>query len=318
MTSGSLDDAPDGTAARDAVARFASTRHAGGDWTAPHRDELDGLAEVAALWRSLDGIADDPAVAAMRADARGRIAPAPHPLVRYGFAAVAAAVVIATVGTLSVGSRYLRHEVPPAAVADRGRIIDNPRGPPHTIALADGSSVTLDTESRVRVYEASGTRHAALERGRAFFSVRHDPRRPFQVDLGVNRITDIGTTFEVSMIGDAPSVTLIDGAVRVEAPGAAPQNMTPGSRLLLRPGSWALVPVDGARRTEWRHAVISVDDRPLDEVVATMNRYLAAPLIVTDPGVAKVRISGTFQLDDPDGFARALSAMGYDHAVQAR
>lgn len=316
MSSGGIDDGPEDATARDGVARFASTRHADGDWTTPTPEQAAGMAGVAAFWRSLDGVADDPAMAAMRADARARIAPAPRSRTGYALAAVAA-VVLATVGTLSVGMRYLSPETPPLAVADRGRIIDNPHGPPRTIALADGSSVTLDTESRLRVYDASGTRHAALERGRAFFTVRHDAHRPFQVDLGSTRITDIGTAFEASMTGEAPSVTLVEGAVRVEAPGVGPRNLTPGSRLLLRPGNWILGRDDVALRTEWRHAVISVDDRPVGEVVATMNRYLAHPLIVIDATVAKVRISGTFQLDDPEGFVQALSAMGYHHTVRA-
>ncbi|WP_343528015.1 FecR domain-containing protein [Sphingomonas sp.] len=320
MSAGDFDDAPDGAEGRDAIGRFASTRHADGDWAPPRPEDAAELAEVAAFWQSLDGIAQDPAVLAMRADARARIAPAPHSRGRYAMVAVASAVVLATVGTLSVGWRYMHPGAPAPALAqaDRGRTIDNAHGQPRTIALADGSRVTLDTETRLRIYDAMGTRHAALERGRAFFAVRHDPRRPFQVDIGSARITDIGTAFEVSMIGDAPSVTLVEGAVRAEAPGIKALDMTPGSRLLLRASGWTLLQDDVRRRTEWRDAMISVDNRPLGEVVASLNRYLPHPLVVTDPDVAKVRISGTFQTDDPEAFAQAVTAMGYGGAVRLK
>lgn len=320
MTSRGTEDGTDPIEARDAVARFAATRHSDGDWSDLTPEEAPRVRDVAAFWRHLDAVADDPVMAAMRSEARSRLPPLPRARAGRGVLAggAAAVIAVAAAGALLIGrDEGPKPTRPSPRLAEAGRVIDNPHGAPRTVTLADGSRVTLDTESRIAVADGNGDRRVRVERGRAFFTVRHDARRPFRVDLGGSRITDIGTRFEASLTGGIPSVTLIEGAVRVDAPGRTAVRMAPGSRLTLRDGKWTLAHDDIARSTEWRDAVLSVDNRPLGEVVAAMNRYLDHPLVVAAPAAARMRISGTFQLDDPNGFIAALSAMGYENTVRS-
>ena len=83
------------------------------------------------------------------------------------------------------------------------------------VQLADGSSVRLDTDSRVRVRFSDGQRLVDLERGQAMFSVAHDAQRPFVVAAGDARVTAIGTVFDVQRQSAGVSVTLVSGAVDV-------------------------------------------------------------------------------------------------------
>jgi transmembrane sensor len=46
----------------------------------------------------------------------------------------------------------------------------------------------------------------------------------------------------------------------------------------------------------------------LSDVVEEINRYNLRKLQVSDPDIAGLRVGGTFQATDPDGFARALTA----------
>jgi transmembrane sensor len=51
-----------------------------------------------------------------------------------------------------------------------------------TVQLADGSQVTLDSASAIRVNLRNGLRNVQLEQGGAYFDVQRDTRHPFLVD----------------------------------------------------------------------------------------------------------------------------------------
>ena len=50
-----------------------------------------------------------------------------------------------------------------------------------TIALPDGSQIELNTDTSVRLAEDGLHRHVTLDRGEAFFQVKHDATHPFVV-----------------------------------------------------------------------------------------------------------------------------------------
>lgn len=49
------------------------------------------------------------------------------------------------------------------------------------------------------------------------------------------------------------------------------------------------------------------NDTPLGEAVAEMNRYAAHPILLADPSLANLRISGVFKTGDPEHFAESVS-----------
>lgn len=158
----------------------------------------------------------------------------------------------------------------------------------------------------------------SLDRGRAFFQVKHDAAHPFRVQAGGATVTDIGTGFEVALLPGGAGVSLVEGRVRVTSPQLADAfEMRPGTRLTLSDGQWRVADETAARQAEWRSGIISVDDRPVGDVVTELNRYLARPLVVRDGAAAKVRVSGVFRLDDPQGFLAALAAMGKGSLVES-
>src|SRR5580658_591471 len=98
------------------------------------------------------------------------------------------------------------------------------------VRLPDGSSVRLDTDSRIDVAFAAGSRAVRLEHGQAFFDVAHDAARPFLVEAGPVTVRAVGTRFDVRTDDNQATVTLVEGVVEVRRHGAAPQMWT------LRPG----------------------------------------------------------------------------------
>src|SRR3546814_1264895 len=73
-------------------------------------------------------------------------------------------------------------------------------GERRVVTLADGSTVSLDAASEVRVAYSERARELALVRGQARFDVAHDPRRPFAVQARDQRVVATGTAFNVDLL----------------------------------------------------------------------------------------------------------------------
>src|SRR3546814_154335 len=92
------------------------------------------------------------------------------------------------------------------------------------VTLADGSVVTLDSDTRMLARIGGERRDITLLAGRALFDVAKDPQRPFVVKAGDRTITALGTLFDVDVSPTELRVTLAEGvvAVRTVRSGAGP------------------------------------------------------------------------------------------------
>ncbi len=89
-------------------------------------------------------------------------------------------------------------------------------GEQRQVRLADGSVVELGPRSAMAVTYEGGKRDIRLLAGHAFFAVMHDPARPFSVEAGGVRTTDLGTEFDIELQSEATSVALEQGSVQVD------------------------------------------------------------------------------------------------------
>jgi transmembrane sensor len=184
------------------------------------------------------------------------------------------------------------------------------KGERKTFALADASTVTLNTDSAVAVaYRPAGERRLELIRGQAFFIAAHDKARPFVVSFRGRTVTALGTAFEVRGVGDAMRVILVEGRVSVRRAGGAPVVMHPGQQLLADARRFTLSPIEIAEAAEWRRGLVTFRDTTLKDAVAEFNRYADRPLVITDPRVAQLTVSGVFRTDDSARFARTVAAV---------
>jgi transmembrane sensor len=188
-----------------------------------------------------------------------------------------------------------------------------------TIALPDGSTAALDTNSVLEVAYTPAERHVNLVRGQALFEVAKHKPAPFLVVAGNRRITAVGTKFNVRVDDAGPnaraSVTLIEGVVRVATIGEAGVG-APAQTITLAAGQWLnasaaapmrLAAADIDRVASWRDGVLSFEDRPLGQAVAEMNRYTNRPITVADTRLAGLRVSGVFKTGDPEHFAETMA-----------
>lgn len=182
--------------------------------------------------------------------------------------------------------------------------------------LEDGSRIALNTDTRVDVQFDGGRRHIELDKGEAMFEVAHDAERPFVVVAGDTRVEAIGTVFIVRRTADDVIVTLIKGKVAVTRSPPA-DGRGAGETLMLNPGEKLTEPEDGQIRIEpesveiataWRRGQTVFDETPLGSAVTELNRYGGPVIVVDDPRVAALPISGVFATNAAD-FAEAAATL---------
>ena len=213
--------------------------------------------------------------------------------------ALAAAVVLAVVIAASL----------PRAPQDR--TYSTPLGGRETIAFADGSRIELNTNTVLRARMTSQQRTIWLERGEAFFKVRHDAAHPFVVIAGDHRVTDLGTEFSVRQDRGQLKVAVLEGRVRLGSSDASSNARV----AVLTSGEVAAASANAmvlTRRSvqsllnemSWRQGVLVFDETALGEAVGEFNRYNRQQLVIRDPSVARLVIAGTLPTNDIEGFAR--------------
>lgn len=158
-------------------------------------------------------------------------------------------------------------------------------------------------------------RGVQLERGEAFFDVAKDPRRPFIVHAGALRVTAIGTKFSVRREADQLRVVVTEGRVQVaksDHGGQMPVAQLAAGNIAHTQGEGILVQQQPLSRLEellsWRTGFIIFHDTPLAEAVAEFNRYNSRTIVIDDPAVAAMRISGNFRTTNGAAFVRLLEA----------
>lgn len=254
------------------------------------------------LWRDAGAMPRDAELGGALATAGGRT---PRPPVRTGLFA-AAGIVGVSLAMVGLGLFW------PGRGGER---YQTAVGEQSTVHLSDGSTLQLDTDSRVRVRWAPTRRLVALERGQALFDVAHDPRRPFIVTAGSTEVRALGTRFDVRRDDDHVSVLLLEGRVSVTRPGDARQTrwtLGPGQALTTNPGRVQPARTDVAASLAWTRGQLVFHEARLADVVAEANRYSLVRLAVADdPRLNRVRVDGVFKPGDSAAIAAALADL-YD------
>lgn len=273
-----------------------------------HGRAWDGAQRALGVFDDAD---DDELLQAMRAAARGARPAAPQwPRMA---AAAAAVLVVAGAGLLVYAPTAFR---PGAASSQAGapaaKVLDyaTARGERKQLVLADGSRVTLDTDSLVRVAFTPGRRSLRLMKGRAAFDVRHDAGRPFAVAAGGREVIAVGTRFDVRLDPGQVRVVLVQGRVSVSSAGlASPPVLLSAGQQLVAPetGPPVVGPADLDEAAGWERGYLTFRNQTLAAAAAEMNRYGGDRLVVRDRRVAQLRVSGMFRAGEAARFGRTLA-----------
>lgn len=205
-----------------------------------------------------------------------------------------------------------------AAYWRKAQSFDTQKGEVRTIALDDGSSMTLNTSSRASVRYGRDVREIVLTFGEVLFTVARDSR-PFVVQTAGTSIVAEAGKFVVRRLDQAPlQVLALDAAVQLQSRDAGPWRMRPSRVVALEEGEVRESAVDAAaieRALAWRDMRIAFQNETLHTAVAEFARFSDVRIEIADPTVAALRITGLFQADDPAAFARAAAISLNLHAT---
>jgi transmembrane sensor len=199
-------------------------------------------------------------------------------------------------------------------------------GEQRSVALEDGSIVTLNTSSEIEVDFTGRQRRVRLVEGEALFEVAHDIRRPFDVSDGNATVRAVGTEFNVDRRRTQTTVTVVEGRVAVIPPTNASDHITGSALAYVPAGSTLLAATEqlvianghiGAPARvanvepvlAWTHRQLVFNRRPIGEVAAEFNRYNRRRIEIADPTLAEEPVSGVFQANDPQSFLTFLTHM---------
>jgi transmembrane sensor len=193
------------------------------------------------------------------------------------------------------------------------------------LTLQDGSSLDLNTNSRVEVRFSAGRREAVLVRGEAIFNVIRHPDWPFAVTAGAATIRAVDTKLSVRLReNDATDVLVMAGGVGIDLSRArrlirvaytrqdGPYNVTAFAGELISMNSTTgisrveLTPTALQHRTAWTDGWLWFTQESLPEAVAEFNRYHRQRLVLVDPALASLEIGGRFRSTDLDSFIATL------------
>lgn len=246
---------------------------------------------------------------------------------RWRFAAIAAGIAI--VVALPIIAPFLRAPTYATAVGEQ-----------RSIVLADGSTVELNSRSKLEVRYSRQARAVELLAGQALFHVAKDRARPFVVTSGSTRIQAVGTQFDVYKKGDGTIVTVVEGRVAVQQTedrsgasnpsgsivprpnDAAGASVTLGRghtepAILLGAGEQLAVTPAAAERipnpniagaTAWKQRQLVFESASLTEVAEEFNRYNERQLVIDESVPDDFHISGVFSSTDPASLIRFLRA----------
>jgi transmembrane sensor len=260
------------------------------DWLCAAPEHARAFEAVTTLWDTADGLRG---LTVQRSEARG-VAFFCRRTVLAGAGAFAAAV-----------AAFAAWDVAYAGVYETGV------GEQKYVVLSDGTVVFLDTDTRIRERFSASLREVDLDRGRADFRVKPDLHRPFVVEAAGHRILAGRTTLDVRRDGNRISIVLLQGRAIVLAAAQAPRALlVRGERAILnlnlpirvdRPN---LVPL-----TAWQIGQAIFESDTLADAAAEMNRYSTVRLVVEDPVVARLKLSGVYRVGDNEAFAHSVAQL---------
>jgi transmembrane sensor len=281
-----------------------------------HRRAVDELSKV---WEALDGLTE-------AQHSTGALPPAtgaePHTALlrrRPVWFAAAAAVLVAAVGATLWLSKANETQVVATAVGQHRNVV-----------LADGTLVSLNTNTIVETNIGRRSREIFLRKGEAHFEVAPDRSRPFLVRAGDAVVRAVGTEFEVRLRTDRHvDVLVTQGRVEVQPDAPNPETratagahdssipvvrvraVSAGEALSTATTDYPVIPVSPEQLSSelaWREGAVVFDSEPLVEAIAEIQRYTDSPIIISDPAITTLPVGGRFKTDDLQGFLDGLQA----------
>ena len=269
--------------------------HAFFEWLKADKRHQQAYIDAENLWQRGDVIAQ----AAKVSDNQDKVTSLSSPAQYFGGWQVAAALFLVMV----VGIGYWQLQ-PDSKQAAEWQSFATAIGEQNSWRLEDGSEVTLNTQSKIRIDFNADVRTVYLDQGEAFFKVTHKPSHPFDVVTTAGRIRVLGTQFSVYQADGQTLVTVLEGKVGLDTEGSGPEQYTTNATVIANQQlSFAraqkqLSPkkINANSELAWLKRQLIYRGESLQTVIDELNRYYPMQIQLGDSQLASQRVIAVIQL----------------------
>ena len=313
----------------------SETRKAFAAWLRTSPEHIREFLAISAIWSALPDVSSRPSAEELvrMAQTQANVIPVPgleriparesrsRRILRRRWAGRAAAAVV-----LALAAAAILLEIIPGG---NRNLYATGIGEHASVPLPDGSVVTLNTRSTIRVAYSAQYRDVHLVGGEALFEVAEAVSRPFRVITEQGVIEALGTQFNVRVNAGEVTVTVVEGVVAVSSADYRPDTevqpadssreedslstvrIRTGQQARLRSGSPAAEVIETAleKTITWRERRLVFEALPLEQVIEEFNRYNDPPAVIDSESLKSLPISGVFRSDDLESFLQFLSQM---------
>lgn len=215
-------------------------------------------------------------------------------------------------GSLLAASIAAALLIAPRFASERYEAVTGP-GERQMVTLNADTRIFLNGSTRM-VLDRENPRYALLVAGEALFQVHHDGKKPFTLEVGENRVQNVGTVFNVVHESGETRVAVAEGKILFN-PDREAVFLQAGQALIDPPSREAVrvtrMPIEAIGA--WQKGQLIYSGEPLSQVAADLARSLGIRITVS-PSIANRPFSGSINLDGtgPEQLNRLKPALNVD------
>lgn len=176
-----------------------------------------------------------------------------------------------------------------------------------TVSLADGSQITLNSNTALTVAYAGQQRSIQLQQGEALFEVQRNPYKPFVVTGHYSTTRVLGTRFIVREESNSDTVSVINGVVEVSHPQQKSAILKANDQIVAgqtQLGTIQHLVSDVA--ANWVKGRLLFDNASLNEVITEISRYRHGKVFIQNTALKTLKVSGRFDINNTDKALESL------------
>lgn len=174
-----------------------------------------------------------------------------------------------------------------------------PRGQKSSVTLPDGSTVQLNSDSRIEYNTDFYNKREVQLTGEAYFEVEKNPEIEFRVLTKSYDVVVHGTSFNVMAYDDygTTETTLISGAVSVVCDNQS-YVMTPGERVVLKENRFISEKAPTDQIIAWKYNQFVFSSIRFEDLIYKLEKWYDVDIEIEDEHLKDIIYSGTFKNEE--------------------
>lgn len=204
------------------------------------------------------------------------------------------------IGSTLDGKRNIAIELKPDNQFNK---LSVPTGGEYKLTLEDGTEIQVNAASEL-LFPTHFKKHIRQVelKGEAYFKVKHNPERPFNVLLGTLNVQVTGTTFNIKAYEEEGnvSITLVEGSVNVREGQKILATLSPGEQFTYHKTTrdYSIAQADISATTGWTEDKFVFHSETIGTIMNELSRWYNVDINVSED-IQDIRYSGILSRKQP-------------------